>query len=190
MKLICLQPAQSLLLPTRVKHSACTCLPVYQCWPHCMTGGKKKKAQTLCNQVLSLQYLIYLCSLKGGRRQTPLLPWAAQALICYLDWDFHLWYAVFFGCRQIWIFTTAAILLLMLYVCVLMVCLWINSEWLPCRATVQALLPQRIKPECQAHRENSLSEDQKEDKRVLQLNHYLVTEFNRRQNSVWHIQCI
>ncbi len=151
-------------------------------------GSRLKK--TLYNQVHSLQYSIYLCNLKGSRRQTPSLPWATWVLICYLDWGFHLLYAVFFGCRQSWIFSSAASPPLILCVCVLMVCLWSISEWLPCRATLQALLPQRIKPESQAHRENSSSEDRGEDKRVLQLNHYLVTEFNRTQNSVWHMQCI
>lgn len=116
--------------------------------------------KTLYNQVHSLQYSIYLCNLKGSRRQTPSLPpWATWVLICYLDWGFHLLYAVFFGCRQSWIFSSSAIPPLILCVCVLMACLWSISEWLPCRATLQALLPQRIKPESQAHRENSSSED-------------------------------
>lgn len=47
--------------------------------------------------------------------------------------------------------------------------------------------PKQIKPECQAHGENSSLEDQGQDKSVVQLNHYLVTEFNRRQNSVSHM---
>lgn len=123
---------------------------------------------------------------------TPSLPWALGNMSAYLLFRSRfssivhcvLWMSakvIFFQC---WFS------LLMLCVCALMVCLWSSSEWLPCRATVQALLPQRIKPERRAHRENSSSEDQGEDKRVLQLNHYLITEFNRRQNSVWHMQCI
>lgn len=152
---------------------------------------KKKKTVTRCNRVHSLQYPIHLSNLKGSRRRKVSLPRATRVLICYLDWGFHLMDAVFFGCRQSWIFfSSAASLVLMLCGCVPMVCSWSSSEWLPCRATLRAHLPQRIKPECQAHRENSSSEDQGEDKRVLRLNHYLVTEFNRRQNSVWHMQCI
>lgn len=151
-----------------------------------MAGGKRKRL--LPNSLTPMSNLAL--QFKGHQEADTTLPWATWALICHSDWGFHPAYTVFFGWRRSWIFSIAAILPLMLCVCVLMVCLWSSSEWLPCRATLQARLPWQIKPECLAHRENSSSEDRGEDKRVLQLNHYLVTEFNRRQNSVWHTQCI
>ena len=86
---------------------------------------KKKKTVTLCNRVHSLQYPIHLCNLKGSRRRTVSLPRATRVLICYLDWGFHLMDAVFFGCRQSWIFFPVP---LVSYWCCVDACWWCVRE--------------------------------------------------------------
>ncbi|CAB1431077.1 unnamed protein product [Pleuronectes platessa] len=45
-----------------------------------------------------------------------------------------------------------------------------------------------LSPSARPRGKNSSSEDRGEDKRVLQLNHFLVTEFNRGQNSVHKVK--
>lgn len=86
---------------------------------------KKKKTVTRCNRVHSLQYPIHLSNLKGSRRRKVSLPRATRVLICYLDWGFHLVDAVFFGCRQSWIFFPV---LLVSYWCCVDACRWCVRE--------------------------------------------------------------